>query len=153
VSVGYLTVYEAARWASGRDLASLRVKSPERGQVNLGRHDGRLIAASDRASTLVMDPTQVAGKSSRIVIPALLEGDGPVLTTSIKRGVVDAMLRRGRELGEVKVFDPLGPGLCDRGELRTWWASDQDRACAKPLQHGRERGMTELWLDKAEGLR
>ena len=74
----------------------------------LGRFNGSLIAAGDRASTLVMSPTQVAGKSSRVVVPALLEWEGPVLTTSIKRDVVDATLPRRQELGQVKVFDQLG---------------------------------------------
>ncbi len=74
----------------------------------LGRFDRSLIAAEDRASTLVMGPTQLAGKSSRVVIPTILEWDGPVLTTSIKRDTLDASLPRRQELGEVKVFDPLG---------------------------------------------
>ena len=78
------------------------------GRVVLGRFEGSLIAAEDRASTLVMGPTQLAGKSSRVVIPAILEWDGPVLTTSIKRDTLDATLPRRQELGEVKVFDPLG---------------------------------------------
>jgi len=99
---------KGARWATGRDLASLRVRGAEPGRLVPGRFGGSLIAAGERASTLVMGPTQVAGKSSRVVIPALLEWGGPVLTTSIKRDVVDATLARRQQLGEVKVFDPLG---------------------------------------------
>ncbi len=98
---------KAAHWARRGDLKSLRVSGPQPGRVILGRFEGALIAAEDRASTLVMGPTQLAGKSSRLVIPAILEWDGPVLTTSIKRDTLDATLPRRRELGEVKVFDPL----------------------------------------------
>ena len=98
----------AARWAKRGDLAALRVRGPKPGRVVLGRFEGALIAADDRASTLAMGPTQLAGKSSRLVIPALLEWEGPVLTTSIKRDTLDATLARRQELGEVKVFDPLG---------------------------------------------
>ena len=99
---------KAARWAKRGDLKPLRVSGPKRGRVILGRFEGSLIAAEDRASTVVMGPTQLAGKSSRVVIPAILEWDGPVLTTSIKRDTLDATLSRRQELGEVKVFDPLG---------------------------------------------
>ena len=73
----------------------------------MGRFRGALVAAEDRASTLVMGPTQLAGKSSRVVIPAILEWEGPVLATSVKPDVLDATLARRRNLGDVKVFDPL----------------------------------------------
>jgi len=99
---------KAARWAKPRDLAALRVGGPAMGRVILGRLDGALIAAGDRASTLVMGPTQLAGKSSRVVIPALLEWQGPALNTSIKPDVLDATIGVRQRLGEVKVFDPLG---------------------------------------------
>ena len=99
---------KAARWAKRRDLAELRVSGPRKGRVTLGRFESSLIAAGDRASTVVMGPTQLAGKSSRVVIPAILEWDGPVLTTSIKRDTIDATLARRQGLGAVKVFDPLG---------------------------------------------
>jgi type IV secretion system protein VirD4 len=99
---------KAARWAKSGDLTSLRVGGPVTGRVILGRQGDRLIAAGDRASTLVMGPTQLAGKSSRVVIPALLEWQGPALNTSIKPDVLDATIGVRERLGEVKVFDPLG---------------------------------------------
>jgi type IV secretion system protein VirD4 len=89
-----------ARWATRKDVAPRRVRGPTPGRVILGRHDRRLIAADDRASTIVMGATQLAGKSSRIVIPAVLEWQGPLLTTSIKRDVLDATIRRREDLGE-----------------------------------------------------
>jgi len=68
---------KGAKWATRRDLASLHVRGPAQGRVVLGRFNGSLIAAGDWASTLVIGPTQVAGKSSRVVIPALWNGRGP----------------------------------------------------------------------------
>ena len=109
---------KAARWASRRDLAALRVKAPTRGRVTLGRFSGALIAAEDRASTCVMGPTQLAGKSSRVVIPAILEWDGPVLTTSIKPDTLNATLAHRAAIGQVKIFDPLD--RAGYGNTATW---------------------------------
>jgi len=53
----------------------------------------------------VIGPTQ-SGKTTGLVIPALLEWDGPVVATSVKRDLLDATIGRRRQLGEVAVYDP-----------------------------------------------
>jgi type IV secretion system protein VirD4 len=97
----------AARFASRSELAELRVRQPQPGRVILGVHHRRPIAAEQRTSVLLVGPSQ-AGKTSGLVVPALLEWDGPLLSTSIKSDLVhDTHVARARR-GEVKIFDPTG---------------------------------------------
>jgi type IV secretion system protein VirD4 len=94
-----------ARWARPGDLRRLRVKRAERGRVVLGRHQRQLIASEPRTSVLVVAPTQ-SGKTISLVVPTLLEWDGPVLATSIKADLVQDTLAARSRRGEVKLFDP-----------------------------------------------
>ncbi len=95
----------AARWARGRDLASLRIGSPQAARLTLGRAGRRLLAARRRESVIVFGPTQTH-KTSGLAIPALLEWQGPVLATSVKADLLGETLERRAALGEVMVFDP-----------------------------------------------
>ena len=98
---------DAARFASRRELSALRVRRPQPGRVTLGVHGGRLVAAEPRASVLVVGPSQ-SGKTTGVVVPALLEWQGPVLSTSIKSDVVKDTYAARTARGEVRVFDPTG---------------------------------------------
>jgi type IV secretion system protein VirD4 len=95
----------AASWATGGQLAELRVPAATAGRVTLGEHAGKLIAAERRASVLVVGPAQ-SGKSTGVNVPAILEWDGPVLSTSIKSDVVHATHIARGATGEVFIFDP-----------------------------------------------
>jgi type IV secretion system protein VirD4 len=97
----------AARFASGADLAPLRVGGPEGGRVILGTHRHALIAAEPRASILVVGPSQ-SGKTTGLVVPTLLEWSGPALCTSIKSDVVHDTYVARDAVGQVRVFDPTG---------------------------------------------
>jgi type IV secretion system protein VirD4 len=97
----------AARWASRGELAELHTTGPTRGRIALGEHNGKLIAAERRVSVLGVGPAQ-SGKSTGLIVPAILEWDGPALSTSIKADVVhDTSTARAR-VGEVFIFDPTG---------------------------------------------
>jgi type IV secretion system protein VirD4 len=96
-----------AHFASKADLAPLRSARPERGRVILGTHRHTLIAAEPRASILVVGPSQ-SGKTSGVVVPALLEWSGPAMCTSIKSDVVHDTYVARDAVGEVRVFDPTG---------------------------------------------
>jgi type IV secretion system protein VirD4 len=98
---------EGARWARRGDLARLRVRRAGAGRLVLGVHEGRLLAGERCASVLVAGPSQV-GKSTGLVIPALLEWQGPTVSTSVKSDVLAATYAARGEQGEVKVFDPTG---------------------------------------------
>lgn len=96
-----------ARFASRGELKGLHAREAQSGRVTLGVHNGKLIAAEPRASVMAIGPSQ-SGKTTGLVVPALLEWAGPALSTSIKSDVVHDThaARAGR--GEVKVFDPTG---------------------------------------------
>lgn len=96
---------DGARFAARADLKTLTVSGSQPGRVILGRCGRALIAAEARASVLVVGPSQ-SGKTSGLVIPALLEWAGPALCTSIKSDVAhDTFVARER-VGEARVFDP-----------------------------------------------
>ena len=66
----------AARWASRGELAELHVRGPQAGRITLGEHHGTLIAAERRVSVLGVGPAQ-SGKSTGLIVPAILEWRGP----------------------------------------------------------------------------
>ncbi|HUA89405.1 MAG TPA: type IV secretory system conjugative DNA transfer family protein, partial [Steroidobacteraceae bacterium] len=95
----------AARWASDGELGQLRTDGPQPGRVMLGEHSGRLIATERRTSVLVVGPAQ-SGKSTGVIVPAVLQWQGPVLSTSVKADVVHDTHHARSQLGEVLIFDP-----------------------------------------------
>jgi type IV secretion system protein VirD4 len=97
----------AARWASGSELTALYARGPQPGRITLGERNGRLIVAERRVSVLGVGPAQ-SGKSTGLIVPAILEWAGPALSTSIKADVVfDTHTARGT-VGDVFIFDPTG---------------------------------------------
>ena len=57
------------------------------------------------------------GKTTTLVIPAILEAPGAVVTTSNKRDTVDATRDPRSQVGQVWIFDPQAIALEDA----TWW--------------------------------
>jgi type IV secretion system protein VirD4 len=94
-----------AKWAQRRDLAPLIVDGPKPGRITLGRRGRELLAAEEGQSVIVFGPTQ-SGKTSGLVIPAILEWEGPLVATSVKSDLLAPTLERREELGETWVFDP-----------------------------------------------
>jgi type IV secretion system protein VirD4 len=150
-----------ARWANGRDLAPLRVPAPQPGRLTLGRRGRSLLAAEERQSTIVFGPTQTH-KTTGLVIPALLEWEGPVLCTSVKGDVLAPTLARRESLGEVWIFDPVQVTDTDRERSRAtplqgvedWpgalrvahWLAGAAKASAGDLRDG------DFWFANAEKL-
>jgi type IV secretion system protein VirD4 len=107
---GRATREKSSTWARRRELRGLLVRHPVPGRLVLGRTSGlagRLLAAEDCHSVLVYGPPG-SHKTVGVVIPSILEWDGPVVSTSVKPDVLRATLRQRRALGEVWVYDPLG---------------------------------------------
>jgi type IV secretion system protein VirD4 len=148
-----------ARWANGRDLAPLRVPAPQPGRLTLGRCGRLLIAAEARQSVIVFGPTQTH-KTSGLVIPALLEWEGPVLCTSVKSDVLAPTLARRESLGEVWIFDPAQMTDTERSRatplrgVEDWqealrvahWLAGAAKATAGDLRDG------DFWFANAEKL-
>ena len=104
-----------ARWASLWQLRRLLVLGPRRGRIILGRRDrirdrllGRLYLAVEQCHSVLAFGPPGSFKTHGLVIPALLEWQGPVVTTSIKPDVLRATLAHRASLGPVWVYDPLG---------------------------------------------
>jgi type IV secretion system protein VirD4 len=68
---------------------------------------GGWTTADPEHAVLVLGPPR-SGKTSAVVIPALLADSGAAVSTSTKRDVLDATWRTRSGLGQVWLFDPLG---------------------------------------------
>ncbi|TFC15205.1 type VI secretion protein [Cryobacterium algoritolerans] len=78
----------------------------------IGRSRGTTVWASVEDSILVIGPPR-SGKGAHIVINAILDAPGPVVTTSTRPDNLTTTLRARQRLGPVAVFDPqqLAPGI------------------------------------------
>ncbi len=118
----------AAYLARGRDLSELGRKGASRTAQRLGVQGtpgiplGRSIPGGQELFAL-WEYVMIAlagprvGKTTTLVIPAILEAPGAVVTTSNKRDTVDATRDPRAQLGQVWIFDPQAIAL----EQPTWW--------------------------------
>lgn len=114
--------------ARGRDLDELDRRGAQRTAQRLGVQGspgiplGRSIPGG-RSLFALWEYVMIAlagprvGKTTALVIPAVLEAPGAVVTTSNKRDVVDATRDPRSAVGQVWIFDPQGIAL----ERPTWW--------------------------------
>jgi len=111
------------RFASRANLGELRTRSFT-GRLVLGawatsswRATRTLLACPNNGSLLILGPTQ-SGKTSSLVIPALLRWEGPILAASVKDDLVHATASWRSRCGPVGVLDPdvNHPGISARFE-------------------------------------
>ncbi len=69
--------------------------------------DGKWVTADKESAVMVLGPPR-SGKTSAVIIPALLAAPGAAISTSTKPDVMGATLRARAELGQVWLFDPAG---------------------------------------------
>lgn len=124
-------------WARPRDLRPLIVSGRRPDRFTVGRLDRRLLATDSETHVAVVAPTR-SGKTTRCVIPWLLEHEGPAIVTSTKRDVFAATAAHRRTLGEVYVWDPGAP------DSAAWTPLDGCDSWAYALRQG-------LWLADAVG--
>jgi type IV secretory pathway TraG/TraD family ATPase VirD4 len=84
----------------------------------LGRRGAHLIATQPETSVLAIGPTR-SGKTSGLVVPNLLEWQGPAIVTSTKSELVDLTAAHRRSLGPVSVYDPTGE-VGERTDTVSW---------------------------------
>jgi len=97
---------QAAKWATGRQLAPLRVSGPTAGRVILGHSGRHLLAVEPSHSVAVIGPSGSL-KTTGFAIPAILEWDNaPALVLSVKSDLVRDTIDRRETQGNVWVFDP-----------------------------------------------
>jgi type IV secretion system protein VirD4 len=112
-----------ARWASWWQLRRLLVLGPRRGRIILGRRDrlrdrllGRLFLAVEQCHSVLAFGPPGSFKTHGLVIPAILEWQGNLVTTSIKPDVLRATCAHRANLGAVWVYDPsASPASQERG--------------------------------------
>jgi type IV secretion system protein VirD4 len=105
---------KGASWASLWQLRRLLVPGPRRGRIILGRRDrwrdllvGKVLLAVEQCHSVLCFGPPGSYKTHALVIPAILEWQGPLVATSIKPDVLRATLTHRATLGEVWVYDPL----------------------------------------------
>ncbi len=98
----------------------------------LGTSHGRGIWASVEDSILVIGPPR-SGKGLHLVVNAILDAPGAVVTTSTRPDNLAATIRERRDVGPVAVFDPqrLTAGLTDSRDVGVRWSPI--RGCEDPL--------------------
>jgi type IV secretion system protein VirD4 len=76
-------------------------------RVSLGFGGTQVFRSQSFGPVIVFGP-QRSGKTTGIVIPAVLEWDGPCLVTSVRFDVAQKTLTRREKMGKVYIFDPTG---------------------------------------------
>ena len=107
-------------------------------------------------STVVFGPPR-SGKGLHLVIPAILDAPGAVVTTSTRPDNLTATLRARQSVGPVAVFDPQGlapgiPSTADGHPIRGCEDPHVAMVRAKALTKGAASGTTDanFWQSSAE---
>lgn len=145
--------HEFGRYRTIPDLLVDR-PSPERLIVGHIARPRALVAITDSVQMAVIAAPRT-GKSSGLVIPALLEHEGPVVTTSVRTDVAEHTLSRRRRLGRVWVWDPFGAESDNWDLLQGCEDWEHALLVARWLGHARKigEGINQDYFDQeAEGL-
>jgi type IV secretion system protein VirD4 len=106
---------------------------------------GPRVRLAPRSSLLIVGPTQV-GKTSSLVIPALLRWNDALVVTSVKNDVITATRQWRASLGEVQVLEPGLDGGATWNPLEGVSTFRHALRVARDLTYGPvERGDTEFW--------
>lgn len=110
-----------ARQVSADPLLAVRAAARQAGGVYLGlAGDGSPRFARRERAVLVLGPPR-SGKTSAVVVPALIAHDGPAVSTSTKPDVAAATAGVRSLGGRTWVFDPTGAATGSRfGEELRW---------------------------------
>jgi type IV secretion system protein VirD4 len=99
--------HEFGRYRTVRELI---VRGPDADHVIVGEMARpKALVGIGRFAQMAVVAAPRTGKSSGLVIPAILEHEGPLITTSVRTDIVEHTLGRRRRLGRVWVWDPFGP--------------------------------------------
>ena len=92
------------------------------GGAYLGVSDSREWATADpETAAMILGPPR-SGKTSAVMIPALMAASGPAVSTSTKPDVMQATIHARAEIGEVWLFDPSGTEPLPEGVRRLSWS-------------------------------
>ncbi len=106
---------------------------------------GPCVTLSPGSSLLVVGPTQ-SGKTSALVVPALLRWGDALVVTSVKSDVVRATIKWRKTVGEVQVLEPGRDGGLTWDPLEGVTTLRHATRVARDLTAGsNDRGETEFW--------
>ena len=92
-------------WGAPDDQRGLWLARKERGRLVLGAAGNHLLAVRERHSVLLVGPAH-GGKTSGLVVPAVVEWEGPVVVAATKGHLVDETIGWRSRQGDVHVYDP-----------------------------------------------
>jgi type IV secretion system protein VirD4 len=145
--------HEFGRYRTVREL-TVPGPSPDHIIVGyIGRPAARVAVSNNMQMAVLAAPR--TGKSSGLVIPALLEHEGPVVTTSVRTDVVEHTIDRRRRLGRVWIWDPFGRDTDAWDLLQGCEDWEHALLVARWLGHARKvgEGINQDYFDEeAEGL-
>jgi len=125
--------------------------------------DGKWVTADRESAVMVLGPPR-SGKTSAVIIPALLAAPGAAISTSTKPDVMAATMRARAELGQVWLFDPAGEQTqTDVGVRRLRWSPvagaatwDQALVIARAMTAATKPGAGTInethWTERAAAL-
>ena len=92
------------------------------GGIYLGVRESQEWATADpETAAMILGPPR-SGKTSAVMIPALMAASGPVVSTSTKPDVMQATRQARGEIGDVWLFDPSGTEPLPEGVRRLSWS-------------------------------
>jgi type IV secretion system protein VirD4 len=92
------------------------------GGAYLGAVGGHWVTADPESAVMVLGPPR-SGKTSAVMVPAMISASGPVVSTSTKPDVMRASLRARSEVGQAWLFDPAASvGEVPEGVRRLGWS-------------------------------
>ncbi len=155
----FSTGLSGSSWAAARDIRRLVVKGPQRARLTLGRVGGKLVAAEERQSVIVLGPTQ-SMKTTGFAIPAILEWEGPVLATSVKSDLLRDTIDARARLDDVWIYDPTSStstrcsGWSPLASCRTWHGAQRTASWLAGAAPSGSTGLAdaEFWYQAAAKL-
>lgn len=88
--------------------------------LGLNEH-GEWVTAAPESAAMILGPPR-SGKTSAVMIPALMGCSGAAVSTSTKPDVMQATITTRAEIGEVWLFDPSGIESLPDGARRLSWS-------------------------------
>ena len=88
--------------------------------LGLAEH-GEWVCADPESAVMILGPPR-SGKTSAVMIPALMGASGAVVSTSTKPDVMRATLGARAEVGELWLFDPSASEALPQGARRLSWS-------------------------------
>ena len=143
-------------FARPRTLSELLVSAPNPERIVIGHYGrpARLLAVGSNVQAVAIAAPR-SGKTSGVIIPALLEHRGACVNTTVRTDVLQTTIKRRRELGRVWVWNPFGTSTDSWNPLHGCQDWEHTLLVARWLGNAVRLGAThtqEYFDQEAEGL-